>query len=151
MMKAGLFVASALALTSSAGAVLAQQPLEYVRVCDAYGTGFYYVPGTDTCIHASTGQTRVDTENGTVVGQSEIARKADKALSGAALSSALTRPLVESGHRFAISGDVAGTEDSGALSLGAGYRINEHLTVSGSGAVGENGGAAGRGGFNYSW
>jgi hypothetical protein len=26
------------------------QPVEYVRVCDAFGTGFFYIPGTDTCL-----------------------------------------------------------------------------------------------------
>ncbi|GGC66864.1 porin [Chelatococcus reniformis] len=25
-------------------------PVEYVRVCTAYGPGFFYIPGTDTCI-----------------------------------------------------------------------------------------------------
>jgi len=25
-------------------------PVEYVRICDAYGAGFFYIPGTDTCI-----------------------------------------------------------------------------------------------------
>src|ERR1700730_12848793 len=25
-------------------------PIEYVRICDAYGAGFFYVPGTDTCL-----------------------------------------------------------------------------------------------------
>ena len=25
-------------------------PVEYVRICDAYGAGFFYVPGTDTCL-----------------------------------------------------------------------------------------------------
>ena len=25
-------------------------PVEYVRICDAYGSGFYYIPGTDTCL-----------------------------------------------------------------------------------------------------
>src|SRR5262245_9848763 len=24
--------------------------VEYVKICDAYGAGFYYIPGTDTCI-----------------------------------------------------------------------------------------------------
>ena len=23
---------------------------EYVRVCDAYGAGFFYIPGTETCL-----------------------------------------------------------------------------------------------------
>src|ERR1700761_6199307 len=26
------------------------KPVEYVRVCSLYGAGFYYIPGTDTCI-----------------------------------------------------------------------------------------------------
>lgn len=26
------------------------KPVDYVRVCDAYGAGFFYVPGTETCI-----------------------------------------------------------------------------------------------------
>jgi hypothetical protein len=24
--------------------------MEYVRICDVYGTGFYYIPGTETCL-----------------------------------------------------------------------------------------------------
>jgi hypothetical protein len=26
------------------------EPVDYVRVCDVYGKGFYYIPGTDTCL-----------------------------------------------------------------------------------------------------
>ena len=25
-------------------------PVQYVRVCDAYGAGFFYIPGSDTCL-----------------------------------------------------------------------------------------------------
>ncbi len=25
-------------------------PVEYVKICDAYGAGFFYIPGTDTCL-----------------------------------------------------------------------------------------------------
>ncbi|GLS74608.1 polymerase [Methylobacterium tardum] len=28
-------------------------PIEYVRVCGAYGAGFFYIPGTDTCLRVS--------------------------------------------------------------------------------------------------
>ena len=28
-------------------------PIEYVRVCSAYGAGFFYIPGTDTCLRLS--------------------------------------------------------------------------------------------------
>ena len=27
--------------------------MEYVRVCDMYGTGFYYIPGTETCLRSA--------------------------------------------------------------------------------------------------
>ncbi|MFB9345432.1 porin, partial [Aminobacter aganoensis] len=26
------------------------EPMEYVRICDVYGAGFYYIPGTETCL-----------------------------------------------------------------------------------------------------
>ncbi|AQS41951.1 MAG: Porin [Candidatus Tokpelaia hoelldobleri] len=29
------------------------EPVEYVRVCDAYGAGYFYIPGTQTCMRIS--------------------------------------------------------------------------------------------------
>ena len=29
---------------------IAPEPVDYVRICDAYGTRFYSIPGTDTCL-----------------------------------------------------------------------------------------------------
>ena len=29
---------------------VAPEPVDYVRVCDAFGTGFFYIPGTETCL-----------------------------------------------------------------------------------------------------
>ncbi|GLS46908.1 porin [Methylobacterium brachythecii] len=34
-------------------------PIEYVRVCGAYGAGFFYIPGTDTCLRIS-GRARME-------------------------------------------------------------------------------------------
>ena len=43
--------------------------VEYVRVCSLYGAGFFYIPGTDTCIKLG-GYLRVDTTfNGSIHGQ----------------------------------------------------------------------------------
>lgn len=46
--------AAALFAVSSAQAadavVVEPEPVEYVRVCDAYGSGFFFIPGTETCI-----------------------------------------------------------------------------------------------------
>src|SRR6478609_6307402 len=47
---------SAAALVAATGAQAADlpsrkaAPVEYVRVCSTYGAGFFYIPGTDTCI-----------------------------------------------------------------------------------------------------
>ncbi|MDB5523925.1 MAG: porin [Rhizobium sp.] len=56
--------AAALAVVSgaqAADAVVAAEPepMEYVKVCDAYGTGFFYIPGTETCLKVS-GQLRYE-------------------------------------------------------------------------------------------
>ena len=50
--------AAALAAATSANAADAvfapePEPVEYVRVCDAYGAGFFYIPGTETCLQIS--------------------------------------------------------------------------------------------------
>jgi hypothetical protein len=44
--------AAALAATGAQAADLpvAPEPIDYVRVCDAFGTGFFYIPGTETCL-----------------------------------------------------------------------------------------------------
>ena len=46
--------AAAMVAVSSAQAadaiVVEPEPVEYVRICDAYGSGFFYIPGTETCI-----------------------------------------------------------------------------------------------------
>ena len=26
------------------------RPVQYVKICSLYGDGFYYIPGTDTCL-----------------------------------------------------------------------------------------------------
>ncbi|ACL56471.1 porin [Methylobacterium nodulans] len=51
-----LLLGSAAGLTVVAGAQAADlpvkkaAPVEYVRICSAYGAGFFYIPGTDTCL-----------------------------------------------------------------------------------------------------
>jgi hypothetical protein len=44
---AGLFVVAG---AQAADLPVKAQPVEYVKVCSLYGAGFWYVPGTDTCI-----------------------------------------------------------------------------------------------------
>ena len=51
----GLFLGSAAGLLAMGGAQAADLPVkakavEYVKICSLYGAGFYYMPGTDTCL-----------------------------------------------------------------------------------------------------
>ncbi|MCD2177542.1 porin [Rhizobium sp. C1] len=50
--------AAAFAVVSGAQAAdaivaAAPEPMEYVKVCDAFGTGYFYIPGTETCLKIS--------------------------------------------------------------------------------------------------
>ena len=63
-MLKSLLLGSAAGLVAVAGAQAADLPakakaVEYVKVCDAYGAGFYYIPGTDTCLRVG-GALRAD-------------------------------------------------------------------------------------------
>src|SRR5258706_11222355 len=54
-MVKSLLLGWAAGLVAVAGAQAADlpvkaKPVEYVKVCSLYGAGFWYVPGTDTCI-----------------------------------------------------------------------------------------------------
>ena len=53
--------AAAAAVTGAQAADLpvAPEPVDYVRVCDAFGARFFYIPGTDTCLRVG-GRVRVD-------------------------------------------------------------------------------------------
>ncbi|WP_337266443.1 porin [Oryzifoliimicrobium ureilyticus] len=64
--------AAALAVVSgaqAADAIVAAEPeaVEYVRVCDAYGTGYFYIPGTETCLKID-GYIRFETDFGRGIG-----------------------------------------------------------------------------------
>src|SRR5712692_838070 len=64
-MVKSLILGSAAGLIAMSGAQAADLPLkakavEYVRICSLYGAGFFYIPGTDTCIKLG-GYLRSDT------------------------------------------------------------------------------------------
>lgn len=64
-MVKSLILGSAAGLLAMSGAQAADLPLkaravEYVRICSLYGAGFFYIPGTDTCIKLG-GYLRVET------------------------------------------------------------------------------------------
>src|SRR3954471_24088774 len=63
-MVKSLLLGSAAGVVAVAGAQAADlpvkaKPVEYVKICSLYGDGFYYIPGTDTCIRVG-GYVRAD-------------------------------------------------------------------------------------------
>ncbi|EHK52969.1 porin [Allomesorhizobium alhagi] len=77
-----LLLGSAAALVAVSGAraadavVIAEpEPMEYVRVCDVYGTGFFYIPGTETCLRVG-GYIRYDIGIG-ALGHQDVLDKKD--------------------------------------------------------------------------
>lgn len=72
-MVKSLILGSAAGLIALSGAQAADLPVkakavEYVRICSLYGAGFFYIPGTDTCIKLG-GYVRIDTTfNGNIYG-----------------------------------------------------------------------------------
>jgi Porin subfamily len=73
-MVKSLILGSAAGIIAMSGAQAADLPVkakavEYVRICSLYGAGFFYIPGTDTCIKLG-GYLRVDTTfNGSIYDQ----------------------------------------------------------------------------------
>ena len=82
-----LLLGSAAGLVAVASAQAADLPVkakavEYVKVCSLYGAGFYYMPGTDTCLKVG-GYVRAQYETGAwaggataIGGQAELTRTA---------------------------------------------------------------------------
>ena len=62
-----LILGSAAALVAGGAAQAADlpvaEPVDYVKVCDAYGAGYFFIPGTDTCLKIS-GKVEFGVESG---------------------------------------------------------------------------------------
>ena len=79
-MVKSLILGSAAGLIAMSGAQAADLPVkakavEYVRICSLYGAGFFYIPGTDTCIKLG-GYLRIDTTfNGGILRSAVLCRR----------------------------------------------------------------------------
>ena len=62
LFKGMMLGAAAVATATTAQAAdlpVAPEPVDYVRICDAYGARFFYIPGTETCLRVG-GRVRAD-------------------------------------------------------------------------------------------
>ncbi|MDF2369222.1 MAG: porin [Rhizobiaceae bacterium] len=149
---AALFAVSG---ASAADAIIAAEPepVEYVRVCDAFGAGYFYIPGTETCLKIS-GFVRFrvdfnsnsDSYSSTTRGRLNIQAKEDTELG---LLHAYLRiqadggPRAEDGNTAATSNDYGydgnAVYDQAYLELGgliAGYTENTFVSSKNGGASG---------------
>ncbi|MDX8440473.1 porin [Mesorhizobium australafricanum] len=78
-----LLLGSAAALIAVSGAraadavvVAEPEPAEYVKICDVYGAGYFYIPGTETCLRIG-GYVRYDIGVGDVNGLTDVNDRSD--------------------------------------------------------------------------
>ncbi|MGY4501375.1 hypothetical protein ACVWYH_005306 [Bradyrhizobium sp. GM24.11] len=136
------------AMLASAGAQAADlpikaKPIEYVKICSLYGAGFYYIPGSDTCIQLG-GYLRAET----VLGTNTIFDAASAGVGGARnrFSNYYTTRAREAftiDTRTATEYGLVRTYFFGVFSwLGGGYTGAGTTAVNGSTALASNTGAS---------
>jgi hypothetical protein len=122
-------------------------PVEYVKICTAYGADYYYSPGTDTCINARTGVTKREVDDGaggtrTVTGKTALASKVDdidsrvqRAFEGASVASALTSPDLVQGEHFGVRVNWGNAGQSNAMGLTGAAVLGEGFMPGGNGRL----------------
>lgn len=101
-------------------------PVEYVKICSLYGAGFFYIPGTDTCVNA----------NQILQNEYDIARARTRSSTGTAMSASLVAPWLPTGTNYAISNHWAGFDGQHAFGSSGLVRISGNLVFSAGFAVG---------------
>lgn len=112
-----LLLASAAALVGSVSAnaadLPAAEPAEYVKVCDAYGAGYFFIPGTDTCLRVS-GYVRAQTTMATNGYGSDVAGSVDGQMKVSNVGP-FTNDAVNFGTRGLLRFDARSRTDMGIL------------------------------------
>ena len=130
--------------TLSGAGVASAAPVEYVKICSLYGAGYFYVPGTDTCYNAITGETQGP--NGVELNRTDLA------FQGVAEAMAMPTPIIQPGDHFALAGNFAEFETTQAFSLAGAMQFTTQLSFSGGISYGVDQKTFGtRVGFNLSW
>jgi hypothetical protein len=132
-----LLLGSAAALVAVSGAraadavVIAEpEPMEYVRVCDTYGVGFYYIPGTETCLKIS-GYMRYDIGVGTLGHQNVIDRDSVSFDPESGFASTDTNDTYRKRARFSLRADARSETELGTLRVYAELRFNYQTGTAG--------------------
>ncbi len=119
-----ILLSSAATLFTSAAAfaadpVIAPEPeaVEYVRVCDAYGAGYFYIPGTETCLRIH-GYVRYD-----ITGGDDVYGRGFESRDGKLYASKDKRDTYEGLARFSLKFSTASETELGTLKTYADLRF----------------------------
>ena len=132
--------------------------VEYVKICSAaLAPGWFYIPGTDTCVNVDTGATENFTTH--AVGQTALAARVQELedqyrnfSESSAIGMAMPTPVIDQGHNFAFAGNWAQFNGANALAVAGAVRVNNNLSFSGGVGLGLTQGNVGtKVGFNFSW
>lgn len=140
-------------------------PVEYVRMCDAYGPNYFYSPGTEICINAQTGETAYETVDGTVRGLTSLAARLYQdhvrlveLEQQIAIATALEDPDLVGSERFAIKMNWGNAGSENAFGMTGALVLFDQSPQQGGGRVTLSGGLAfsgsqanGRASLQFSW
>lgn len=101
-------------------------PVEYVRICSLYGAGFFYIPGTDTCVDARQ----------IVQSQYDVARAQTRSATGTAMAASLVAPWLPTGTNYAISNHWAAFDGQNAMGASGLIRVSGNFVFSAGFAMG---------------
>jgi hypothetical protein len=124
--RAARAIAAAAVVVLAAITATPSHAQQNVKICSLYGAGFFYIPGTDTCVQA---QQTVET-------QFAVARMVTLASTGTAMAAALVRPYLPDHTNFAISGHWAAFNGQNALGFAGLMRLSGNLVFSAGLALG---------------
>ena len=119
-----ILLSSAATLFTSAAAfaadpIIAPEPeaVEYVRVCDAYGAGYFYIPGTETCLRIH-GYVRYD-----ITGGDDVYGHGFEARDSKLFAKSNKRDTYEGMARFSLKFSTASETELGTLKTYADLRF----------------------------
>ena len=138
------------------------EPMDYVRICDMYGTGYYYIPGTETCLKiggyyrvelradsagrrgyvrfAPTFTAKSETEWGTLTGYGRIFADWNR---GATVAAVAGVPTVVTGYSQRAYLDQMYIELGNAFTVSLGLRETGYSQLLGYGGYSMDGGSYG--------
>jgi hypothetical protein len=135
---------------------------DYVVICDQFGSGFFFIPGTNECVSADLileNAERLDAldelfgPTGEITSRlRELDDEIDEAKEGNAIGIALANPFMPDGKTFAVGTNVGLSDGESAVGMTGIAQVTETFGVSGGFGVGlGHGGLAGRLGFQAAW